>query len=476
MASLSPAAEWDKRSVAGTSVLAAALLTALKATVAILTGSLGLLAESAHSGLDLLAALVTYVSVRAAARPADPSHPFGHGKIENLSAFVQTALLLATSGWITWEAIRRLVVGGVHVDPSVWAFAVLFVSMTIDFARSRALFRAARRYDSQALEADALHFSTDVYSSGVVILGLVLIYVSRDTHVPWLRDADSVAALVVAAVSLYIGFKLGNRTVGALLDAAPPGVAEQIAAAVSRVPGVLGRERIRVRRSGGTLFVDLRLRLPSNIPLEHAKVLERNVESEVRRLYPTADLVVDAAPQEPAAADVIERVRAVAHTDNFEIHDVTAYRVGRRINVELDLELDPALPLEAAHDRATRLERAIRQALSEVRDVNIHMEPLRRAVPAGAAARGLRADMEAKLREIVRGTPEILECHALDVHRVEDRVAVTVHCVVPAGRSVTEVHDITERLEMNLRQAFPDITNVNIHAEPAPGARSRRDA
>jgi len=461
-----PAAPRDKQTVAVGSLIAAAGLTVLKALVGVLTGSLGLLAEAAHSLLDLLAACVTYLSVGAADRPADPDHPFGHGKIENLSAFVQTALLVLTSAWITWEAIRRLFLQNVHVEPSVWAFAVLAASMAIDFARSRALMRAARRYNSQALEADALHFSIDVYSGGVVILGLLLIDVARARHVPWLSRADAVAALAVAAVSLYIGLRLGNRTVDALLDAAPPGVAERIAAAVSRISEV-DPERIRVRQSGGTLFVDLRLRLPSNIPLEHAKVLERGVESEVRRLYPTADLVVDLSPQEPAAADLVERVRAVAHADNFQIHDVTAYRLGGRINVELDLELEPALPLEAAHERATRLERAIQRAVPEVGDVNVHIEPLRRTVQAGATVRRLRGDIEAKLREIVRGTPGVLECHDVNVHRVGGRVTLTVHCLVGPGQPVAEVHDMTERLETQLRQAFPDITDVNIHAEPA---------
>jgi cation diffusion facilitator family transporter len=462
-----PAAQRDKQTVAVSSLAAAALLTALKAVVGVLTGSLGLLAEAAHSLLDLVAACVTYLSVGAADRPADPDHPFGHGKIENLSAFVETALLVVTSVWITWEAVRRLFVSNVHVEPSVWAFAVLAVSMAVDFARSRALLRAARRYNSQALEADALHFSIDVYSGGVVILGLLLIDVSRAYRLPWLARADAVAALAVAGVSLYVGLRLGNRTVGALLDAAPPGVAERIAAAVSRISEV-DQERIRVRQSGGTLFVDLRLRLPSNIPLEHAKVLERSVESEVRRLYPTADLIVDLSPQEPAAADLVERIRAVAHADNFSIHDVTAYRLGRRINVELDLELEPTLPLEAAHDRATGLERAIQRAVPEVGDVNVHIEPLRRTVQAGAAVRRLRGDVEAKLRDIVRATPGVVECHDVHVHRVGGRVAVTVHCLVGAGQSVAEVHDMTERLETQLRQAFPDITDVNIHPEPAP--------
>jgi cation diffusion facilitator family transporter len=185
----------EKQSVALSSMIAAGMLTTLKIVVGTLTGSLGILSEAAHSGLDLVAAALTYLSVRVVDKPADSAHPFGHGKVEHLSAFVQTALLLATCAWITVEAIRRLFFREVPVEPSVWAFGVMLVSITIDTLRSRALFRVARKYNSQALEADALHFSTDVYSSSVVILGLVLLYVSQQKSIPLLRSADPVAAM-----------------------------------------------------------------------------------------------------------------------------------------------------------------------------------------------------------------------------------------------------------------------------------------
>ncbi len=213
----------EKQSVALTSLFAAALLTGLKITVGILTGSLGILSEAAHAGLDSVAAVVTYISVRVADRPADASHPFGHGKIEHLSAFIETSLLLATCTLIILEAMRRVFFRQVHVEPSVWAFGVMLISITIDTFRSRALMRVARKYNSQALEADALHFSTDVYSSSVVILGLILVYVAQHWDVPWLQDADPVAALVVAGIIIYISIQLGKRTVDALVDAAPEG-------------------------------------------------------------------------------------------------------------------------------------------------------------------------------------------------------------------------------------------------------------
>jgi len=456
----------EKRRVALTSLLAAAFLTATKLAVGFLSGSLGILSEAAHSGLDLVAAIITYVSIRIADLPADQTHPFGHGKIEHLSAFIQTALLVVTGGWIVLEAVRRLLVAEVHVTPSAWTFTVLCLSIAVDTLRSRALFRAARKYNSQALEADALHFSTDVYSTGVVILGLVLITVARQNNIAWLRHADPIAALIVAGISLSLSLRLGNKTVDALIDAAPAGVSERISAAVSRVPGVLNPERIRVRQSGNRLFVDLRLLLQSNIPLEHAEAVATAVETEIRRLYPLADVVVDAVPQEPARGDLVERVRSIAHRANFQIHDVTAYWIKDRVNVTLDLEVDPSLRLDAAHDQATHLEDAIRRDLPEVDNVNVHIEPLRKRVPTASEAPLVQAGMEKQLLEVVRNTPGVLDCHQLEAHQVDAGVVVTVHCRLRPGSSVMEVHDTTERLELRFREQFPQISQVNIHAEP----------
>ncbi len=456
----------EKQSVALTSVVAAALLTTMKIVVGVLTGSLGILSEAAHSALDLVAAVVTFFSVRWADKPADSSHPFGHGKIEHLSAFIETALLLVTCAWIIFEAARRLFIREVHVEPTLWAFAVMFISITIDTFRSRALFRVARKYNSQALEADALHFSTDVYSSTVVVLGLILVTIAEQRNIAWLQHADPVAALVVAGIVVYISLRLGKRTVDALVDAAPAGTSALIAEAVSRVPGVLDQERIRVRQSGNKLFVDLRLTLESNIPFEHAQAVVGLVESRVHELFPTADVVVHAAPREPASSDLVERVRSIAHRGNFLIHDVTAFEINSQVNVNLDLELDPSLSLEAAHERATRLEQEIKRELREVHEVNIHIEPLLKRVEAGNEARLPQSEMERKLLQIARDTPGLIDCHSLEAHQVGGNVVVSLHCTMEAGLPVARVHEITDNLEFRIREAFPQLSKVSIHPEP----------
>jgi cation diffusion facilitator family transporter len=456
----------EKQSVALASVLAAALLTALKFSVGIATGSLGILSDGAHSGLDLIAAGVTYFSVRVSDKPADSSHPFGHGKVEHLSAFVETALLLVTCAWISVEAVRRLFFLEVHVNPSVWAFAVMAVSIVVDTFRSRSLARVARKYNSQALEADALHFSTDIYSSSVVILGLILVFVSERWGIAWLQFADPVAALVVAGIVVSISLRLGRKTVDALVDAAPEGVSASIQETVSRVRGVLHGDRIRVRQSGNRLFVDLRLTLESNIPLEHAQSVMDVVDSRVRELFPAADVVIHATPGEPSAGDMVEKVRAVANRHNFRVHDVTAYEVNGRMNVNLDLEVEPELTLTAAHTQADALERCIKAEMPGMDQVHVHMEPLLKGVESANSAPLDQEAVERKLMSIARETPGLEDCHSVEAHLVGGGILVNLHCTVIADLPIAQVHDITEDLKFRFREAFPQISKVSIHAEP----------
>src|SRR6185312_5956666 len=218
----------EKRKVAGNSLLAALAMTGLKIFVGVTTGSLGILSEAAHSALDLVAATITLITVRVSDKPADADHQYGHGKVENFSAFIETGLLLITCVVIIYEAIKRLFFHHVDIEPSVAAFVTLFFSMAVDFWRSRALGTIAAKYDSQALQADALHFSTDIWSSGVVALGLVLVLIGRRTHTQWLISADPIAALIVAGIIVLVSTQLARRTIDALLDAAPVGARSRI--------------------------------------------------------------------------------------------------------------------------------------------------------------------------------------------------------------------------------------------------------
>src|SRR5881227_558185 len=282
----------EKRGVAGNSVLAAIAVTALKIAVGLATGSLGILSEAAHSGLDLVAAIITLFSVQVSDKPADADHQYGHGKVENFSAFIETGLLLLTCIWIVYEAFKRLFFHHVEIEPSLSAFLVMFFSMGVNYWRSRALGRIAAKYDSQALEADALHFSTDIWSSGVVVLGLLLVMIGRTYGIGWLRDADPVAALVVAGVIVYVSSRLARRTIDALLDAAPAGYRGRIMDAALKVNGVIEVERARIRRAGNRYFADLTVGLARNVTFQRSGQVVGEITRAVQKILPNADVVI----------------------------------------------------------------------------------------------------------------------------------------------------------------------------------------
>ena len=294
-----------KRGAALTSVIAAVALTSFKLIVGMATGSLGILAEAAHSALDLVAALVTFFAVRISGKAADLEHPFGHGKVENLSALFETLLLLLTCVWIIYEAVQRLFVKSVEVEITVWAFVVMIVSIIIDINRSRILYNAARKYNSQALEADALHFSTDIWSSSVVILGLALALIGRlaGQSIPALKElekADAVAALGVAVIVVYVSVELGIRTIQGLLDTAPKGMNEKIEGLIATVPGVLDVHRLRVRHSGPSIFIDVHILVDGSMTLENAHALTEDIEERVAHGIPDSDITVHVEPMPTA--------------------------------------------------------------------------------------------------------------------------------------------------------------------------------
>jgi cation diffusion facilitator family transporter len=288
----------DKTTAAVNSVAAAFLLTSVKVIVGLLSGSLGILAEAAHSGLDFIAAIVTLIAIRAASKPPDPGHAYGHGKIENLSALVETLLLLGTCAWIVRESVHRLILKHAEVDATFWTFAVMAFSIVVDLSRSRMLYRAAVKHRSQALEADALHFSTDVWSSAVVIAGLAGVKLGQwFPGLSFLENADSVAALMVGGIVIFVSCRLGIRTVQALLDASPAGAAEKIKSRVEAMDDIFDCHAVRVRHSGPKFFVDLHITLDGKLSLSDAHALTERVEQVVAEVLPEADVTVHPEPK-----------------------------------------------------------------------------------------------------------------------------------------------------------------------------------
>jgi cation diffusion facilitator family transporter len=460
------AADQDKLRTALTSVLAAVLLTTMKLVVGLLTASLGILSEALHSGLDLAAAAVTYLAVRASGKPADSSHTYGHGKIENLSALFETLLLLATCVWIIYEAIQRLFFKSVEIEASVWAFAVMGISIIVDVNRSRMLYRAARKHKSQALEADALHFHTDIWSSSVVIGGLVLVVLAEKLNLPRLAKADSIAALGVAGIVIYVSVQLGKRTIDALMDAVPPGLQEAVAAA-AKVAGVERVERARVRVSGPEEFVDLALVVHSEASLEEGQHIADRAEQAVREILPHADVVVQIAPLGSEEPGMLPTVRRVASQHGLSPHGMRLYRMHGERTLELHVEVDSMLTVEQAHQRVSAFEEQLQQALGGVKRIVTHIEPGHARNEENEEAAGDdQASIAAAIEAIENSLGMACHIHHLEVTRAEGEVHVSFHCRMPPQTGISEAHALTERMEQELRARVPGLGRVLIHVEP----------
>jgi cation diffusion facilitator family transporter len=455
----------EKRGVAGNSVMAALAITGLKIVLGVTTGSLGILSEAAHSALDLVAAVITWFSVRVSDKPADADHQYGHGKVENFSAFIETGLLLLTCLWIVSEAIKRLFFRHVEIAPSLAAFLVMLFSMTVDFWRSRALGRIAEKYDSQALEADALHFSTDIWSSGVVIVGLLLVMLGRMWNIPWLRVADPIAALFVAGVVVYVSSRLARRTIDALLDAAPAGIRANIIAAVSRVEGLLEVDRVRIRRAGNRYFADLSIGLARNVTFQRSEQVADAVTDAVHSILPDADVVVRSIPRPAISENIFDRVRAVAARNNMTVHDVSVQDLNGRLHVEQHLELDERLSLKQGHDQVTALEAEIRREVPEISTILTHIESEPATIESGNQL--VRdAALEKRLKAAIKDFPEVLDMHELEVKRVRGKLYVSCHCTMADDLPLSRVHDVQTELESRFKLEAPELFRVLIHPEP----------
>lgn len=458
----------EKRAVARNSVVAALCITVLKTVVGLSTGSLGILSEAAHSALDLLAAIITLFSVRVSDMPADADHQYGHGKFENFSAFIETGLLLLTCVWIVYEAFRRLVLHkGPEVEASLAAFVVMAISIAMDWWRSRALKRVADKYDSQALAADALHFSTDIWSSLVVIAGLVVLEIGKLKQIHWLKLADPISALFVAGVVVFVSWRLARQTIDALLDAAPAGVRNDITAAVIAIDGVLDIDRIRIRRAGNHFFVDLRIGLARTVTFQRSAQLANQARTAVRGVLADADVVVHTVARASGSENLFDRVRGVATRNNFYLHDISVQDYGRgSLHVEQSLELDENLSLKDAHSRVTQLEAEIRAEIPEIRSILTHIESEPATIESAANVERDLA-LERRLQTVAREfAPEVLDVHDVRVKHIDGRLYVSCHSTMQDELPLSRVHMLATAMEGRFIQAEPALFHILIHTEP----------
>jgi len=451
----------DKEKVALGSIAASGGLTLAKGVVGVMTGSLAMLSEAAHSLIDFAATVMTYIAVRISGKPADEEHHYGHGKFESVAALAETALLFFLSGVIIYEAIKRLLGEEHAVEATIPAFAVIIASIVIDFFRARALNKVAHATSSQALEADALHFSSDLWSSLAVLIGLAGVALG-------FKWADAVAALVVAIFVLVAGWRLGRRTIDTLLDTAPPGIADQVTRIARRVPGVVAIDGVRVRQVGPDQFVELKISVSRTTPIDRVAAMKEAVIKAVCMELPNAQISVVTEPRALDNETIMERVMVIARNRGLAVHHVTVHAIGEKLSVSLDLEVDGSLTLAAAHDIADGLEVAINDELGADVEVETHIEPLQPDAFGRDAASARVKEVQDALSELAKTPGVLCDVHDVRVRETSEGEIINFHCRVDPSKTVHDVHEKVDELERALRVKWPSIKRVIGHAEPLP--------
>jgi cation diffusion facilitator family transporter len=442
------------------SILASAGITIGKGLAGLATGSLALISDAAHSLLDVATTTVTWLAVRAAHKPADEQHQFGHGKIESLAALIETAFLFVLSGAVAYEGVRRLSTGQNEVRPSWAAVAVLVGAILVDAWRWWSLTRVAKETRSDALEADALHFSSDLINS-------VLVLAALGAAAMGYPQADALVAIVVAGFIAFAGFRLAQRTVNTLLDTAPKGLAEQVRATAEAVPGVVSVERVRVRPAGGHIFGEVLVRVSRTLPLERVAEIRDKVVRAIHAELPQGEFTVTADPIQLDDETILERVLLTAARLRVPVHHVTVQTLSRRLSVSFDLEVDGRMSLGQAHEVASRLENAIRDELGPQVEVESHIEPLVASELEGREADAATvARIASTLAENTKAEDGIADVHDVRVRMTASGLVVNYHCRVDAARNVSSVHEAVDDLERRVRRAHPEILRVVGHAEP----------
>lgn len=492
----------EKRNAALLSVTAASVVTLLKLLAGLFTGSLGMLSEAAHSGVDLLASLITLISVNAADRPADEEHNYGHGKIESLSAFAEIAIMLLSCAWLIYEAVHRILFHThLALTLSGWPFAVLLLSIVVDFARSRTLHRIAEAHRSEALAADAAHFATDMWASGAVMFGLAATFFGQRFHYPVLEYGDPVAALLVSGVILSVSWHLARKTIDTLIDAAPAqqtATRRDIERDLRAIPGVLTVDRLRTRRSGSDFFADITLGLPRNMTFQRSEQLTLAATEAVRRYLPDADVVVHPVPYASVTESVHDRIRAVAARRNLALHEISVQQfngprhhapagqegddgeplpVQRGLHIEQHLEVPETMPLRQAHEVVTELETEMRREVPEISSFITHIESEPATIERPNSPERDR-DLEACLRNVARTFPEIQDIHDIFVTRrahapsgPDEHLQVTCHCTLPDDLPMGRVHSVITALEGAFKLVAPAVDRLLIHPEPVTDNR-----
>ncbi|MCS7061659.1 MAG: cation-efflux pump [Anaerolineae bacterium] len=442
------------------SLVVSCVLVVVKVVASLLSGSISMLAEAINNSLDVVTSAVTLASVKISERPADREHPYGHGKVESLSALVTVGALFVIYLTVIRSAIERLIVPQ-PIESGSLSLAVILFGIVVNLVRVHFLTRAARQYRSQALSAEALNFRTDIMSSSVVLIAVFLTVL--DPASPVLVRADAVGALVVSVMALFFGVRLGKQAIDTLLDRTSIDLTRRIREAARSVQGVSEVGAVRAREVGSQAFVDLSVSVPRSFSLESSHDLATEVENRVREIRPDADVVVHVEPMAPADEPLVESIRTTALRAGNAVHNVCVHHVGDRRYVQLDLEVNSNLTLQQAHDIATQLEQTIKREFNCWR-VSVHIEPMNEPMVAQRIQ-----EKEAAVREIERIARDhvaIQQVHNVSINRCGGRINLMMDCQIDPATSLSDAHLVAEQFERNLRRQIPNLGDVLIHTEP----------
>ncbi len=452
-----------KQRAAILSVMATVLLTLAKGVAAVMSGSLALLTDALQGLVDVGSTSFTWFAVRAADKPADDEHHYGHGKVEALAALVETAILFALAGAILWEAGSRLwtgVLSQVSVTPVV--IGVLILSMIVDAVRWRSLLKVAKETGSEALSAEATHFSADFVGSAMALAGLIASWYG-------FAKADTVAAFAIAAFTALSAFKLGRRTLDTLLDTAPAGLSDRLTEAAAAVGGVVAVDWLRLRHAGGRVYGEIGIRVSRTLPLDRVVAIKSELLSVINQQEPGAEITITANPVQVDDETALERVLLIALKMKIPVHHVTVHTIGERLSVSLDMEVEAGLRLGAAHDLASRLEAAIRAEFGGETEVETHIEPMDTGAPSGhnAAWETVEAIGKSLAAEAARAGGPVHDIHSVRVRQTANGLVVNYHCRADADLDVAAVHAAVDAIERAVRLARPQVCRLVSHAEPA---------
>lgn len=448
------------------SLYTALFITSIKIAAAYFSGSLGVLSEVFSSAIDIFVCLVTIFSIKYSARPPDEDHNYGHEKVENFSALVQVLILFLTSAYIIYQAIYRLFINrDVEVNVSIWIFLALIVSMVIDFYRARTLRKVAKETKSNALEADALHFSADILSSSVVILGLILVYFNIS------RIADTVAALIVTGIIMYLGFKLSKKAIDALMDRVPPGVYEKVKYETLLIKGVEGIQNCRIRSSGSKIYIDLTIFISRLVQFSKAHDIMDAVEKKLHEVVENADIIIHSEPVETKGETINDKIRMIVNDFGLKCHDIYSHKIDNEIYSELHIEVQNTNDLRKAHEMVTEIEEKIKKDIDVISHLKIHIDEPSEIMFDTVDITENSNEIVREVNRIISESEDVISSSAIQVISTNGRIRVSMNCVFNCIHSFDEVHDMVTVLEskiyLNLKENYPKLANVIIHAEPS---------